>query len=200
MNILILDDHLLFGESIKKLIEENQIINSCIYVDNEKKFKKKLNTRLFDIILLDINLKNKSEKNGIELMKEILLDHKDIKIIILSSYNLPIYKKFAFKNGASAFVDKSVNIEELINIMFKVYEGKKTIENSYNESILTNREMEVLKEVCNGKSRKQIAKELYISERTLYNHIQNIYDNLGVNNGIEAFDKALKLGYLDPKI
>ncbi|MFQ9030214.1 MAG: LuxR C-terminal-related transcriptional regulator [Faecalibacterium sp.] len=51
-----------------------------------------------------------------------------------------------------------------------------------------------------GKTKHEIAQELYISERTLYNHIQSIYDKLGAKNAIEAYNKAIALGYITPLI
>ena len=56
----------------------------------------------------------------------------------------------------------------------------------------------MLKSICTGKTKKELAKELFISERTLYNHIQNIYDKLEVSNTVEAYNKAIKLGYIEP--
>lgn len=200
MRILLFDDHLLFGESLKKLFEEKEEISHCHYVDNELDFKKILEIREFDILILDFNLKNSSCKNGIELMKEVLIKNENLNVVILSSYDLPIYRKLALENGATEFINKSVSVKELIKILKKIL-GKDIMPNNiYIHDFLTDREIEVLRELCTGISRKEIAEKLYISERTLYNHIQNIYDKLEVNNGIEAYDKALKLGYLEPKI
>ena len=64
--------------------------------------------------------------------------------------------------------------------------------------VLTEREIEILRAICKGDIKKKIAKNLFISERTLYNHIQNIYDKLEVSNTVEAYNKAIKLGYIEP--
>lgn len=200
MRILLFDDHLLFGESLKKLLEEKEEISHCYYVDNELDFKKILEIREFDILILDFNLKNSSCKNGIELMKEVLIKNENLNVVILSSYDLPIYRKLALENGATEFINKSISVEELIKMLKKILGKDIKPNNIYIHDFLTDREIEVLRELCTGISRKEIAEKLYISERTLYNHIQNIYDKLEVNNGIEAYDKALKLGYLEPKI
>lgn len=65
---------------------------------------------------------------------------------------------------------------------------------------LTDREAEIIKAIGTGKTKHEIAQELYISERTLYNHIQSIYDKLGAKNAIEAYNKAIALGYITPLI
>ncbi|MDY3005927.1 LuxR C-terminal-related transcriptional regulator, partial [Anaerococcus porci] len=57
---------------------------------------------------------------------------------------------------------------------------------------------EVLKELIKGESKKEIAKKLFISERTLYNHIANIYDKLRAKNIVEAYNKAMEIGYINP--
>lgn len=63
---------------------------------------------------------------------------------------------------------------------------------------LTDREVEIIKAIGTGKTKHEIAKDLYISERTLYNHIQNIYEKLDATNSIEAYNKAIILGYINP--
>jgi two-component system secretion system response regulator SalR len=140
VKILLFDDHRLFGESLKKLLIESQFVSLCYYVERENDFFRTFREKEFDIILLDINLKNSSEKNGFEILADILSD-----------------------------------IE-----------------------VLTEREIEILRAICKGDIKKKIAKNLFISERTLYNHIQNIYDKLEVSNTVEAYNKAIKLGYIEP--
>lgn len=65
------------------------------------------------------------------------------------------------------------------------------------ENPLTKREDEVLKELITGKTNTQIAKDLFISERTLYHHIENIYEKLEVENKVELYSKSLELGYIE---
>ncbi|MDK7376904.1 LuxR C-terminal-related transcriptional regulator [Peptoniphilus harei] len=82
----------------------------------------------------------------------------------------------------------------------KVYKDEK-ISFDEDEKIiepLTKREEEILIEVLSGLTKKEIADKLYISERTLYNHLANIYAKLGAKNAIEAYKIALELGYIRP--
>ena len=103
MKILLFDDHRLFGESLKKLLIESQFVSLCYYVERENDFFRTFREKEFDIILLDINLKNSSEKNGFEILADILSINPDSKVVILSSYDMPIYKKMAFDKGAADF-------------------------------------------------------------------------------------------------
>lgn len=196
MKILLFDDHLLFGESIVKLLADYEI--DCDYVDLESDFIERVNRETYDIILLDINLSGRASANGIELMAEILKLDESLKIVILSSYDLPIYRKRAFQNGAVGYINKSVPIEDFIKTLREVKAGQFSKDsNEYMES-LTEREVEVLRAICTGEPRREIARRLYISERTLYNHIQSIYEKLEVVNAVEAYNRALELGYLEP--
>ena len=124
--------------------------------------------------------------------------YPDINVVILTSYDLKNYKETAYKLGVKDFINKSVEIDDLIERLVRVNEGKNKIFNINDKSLLTDSEKIVLKELVKGSNKKDIANKLFISERTLYNHISNIYSKLGVNNAIEAFNKAMELGYIEP--
>lgn len=196
MKIILLDDHKLFGSSIKLLLEEQDEIEFCDYVSTIDDLFKYLKIKNYDIVLLDINLK--SEKTGLELIGEVLEIYPDINVVILTSYDLKNYKDTAYKLGVKDFINKSVEIDDLIERLVRVNEGKNKIFNINDKPLLTDSEKIVLKELVKGSNKKDIANKLFISERTLYNHISNIYSKLGVNNAIEAFNKAMELGYIDP--
>lgn len=196
MKIILLDDHKLFGSSIKLLLEEQDEIEFCDYVSTIDDLFKYLKIKNYDIVLLDINLK--SEKTGLELIGEVLEIYPDINVVILTSYDLKNYKETAYKLGVKDFINKSVEIDDLIERIVRVNEGKNKIFNINDKPLLTDSEKIVLKELVKGSNKKDIANKLFISERTLYNHISNIYSKLGVNNAIEAFNKAMELGYIDP--
>lgn len=145
-----------------------------------------------------VDLYNSSEKNGFEILADILSINPDSKVVILSSYDMPIYKKMAFDKGAADFINKSVSMEELVERLKRVLCNKTYYNKIPDIEVLTEREIEILRAICKGDIKKKIAKNLFISERTLYNHIQNIYDKLEVSNTVEAYNKAIKLGYIEP--
>lgn len=196
MKIILLDDHKLFGSSIKLLLEEQDKIEFCDYVSSIDDLFKYLQIKNYDIVLLDINLK--SEKTGLDLIGEVLEIYPDINVVILTSYDLKNYKETAYKLGVKDFINKSVEIDDLIERLVRVNEGKIKIFNINDKPLLTDSEKIVLKELVKGSNKRDIANKLFVSERTLYNHISNIYSKLGVNNAIEAFNKAMELGYIDP--
>lgn len=193
MKILLLDDHKVFGESLKVLLEERGI--SCTYTSSIKNFYEEVE-KDYDIILLDINLKE--EKTGFDILDRI--HDKNKKIVILTSYDMINYKRLALEKGARDFINKSLDVDEVIERLEKVYKDEKISFNDEEKIIepLTKREEEILLEVLSGLTKKEIADKLYISERTLYNHLANIYAKLGAKNAIEAYKIALELGYIRP--
>lgn len=197
MRIIIFDDHKLFGESLKRVLLDSEVVDSCDFVSNEISFYNSIENSKYDIVILDINLKGESEVSGFEVLVSIKAKYPKQKVVILSSYDMPLYEKKAFENGATDFINKSVEVKDLILRLEKAFKGSSVNSSNYEES-LTEREKEILKEICKGKIKKELAKELYISERTLYNHIRNIYDKLGVSNSIEAYNKAIEHGYIEP--
>lgn len=194
MKIIILDDHKIFGESLRALLMESVEISQCDFVSEIEDFFKKIQTSSYDICLLDINL---DKKSGFDILRDLKSKKTNFKTIILSSYTNPIYKKKALDQGAAAFLSKSIDSKTLIEKISQISNGMWQDNEDYIENPLTNREEEVLKEIVSGKTNSEIAKKLFISERTLYHYIENIYAKLGVENKVELYGKALDLGYVD---
>lgn len=195
MKIILLDDHKLFGQSLKMLLEEQEEI-LCTYVSIRQEFLKMIQKETYDIFLIDINLKD--NKTGLDLIKDLINDNPKQKVIVLTSYDLDNYKDMAFDLGVKDFINKSVETHELLERIINVYKGNYKKIDKYIADPLTKREIEVLEELIKGSSKKDIAGKLFISERTLYNHIANIYDKLQSKNIVEAYNKAMELGYIDP--
>ena len=148
---------------------------------------------------MDINLKNISSEDGLELAKQILSNYPEQKIVILSGYDLPVYRNEAKKIGVKGFINKNTEPEMLIAFLSQIMQGKFI----FNGSIpfleeLTDCEKQILQLIAGGRKRKEIAGTLYISERTLSNHLQHIFEKLDVSSSVEAVTKAIQLGYLPP--
>lgn len=96
-------------------------------------------------------------------------------------------------------MNKEVEPEELLNILISICEGKTYFqqENSMIED-LTDTEKQVLRLLADGTKRKEIAKQLFLSERTVSNRLQHIFEKLQVNSAVEAVTKAIQLGYIPP--
>ena len=109
------------------------------------------------------------------------------------------YKKEAEKLGAKGFINKDIEPEELLHILEAINNGSTYFEKDgvYVEE-LTETEKQVLRMLANGIKRKEIAEQLFMSERTVSNHLQHIFEKLGVSSAVEAVTKAIQLGYIPP--
>lgn len=198
LKIILLDDHKIFGESLSRLLEEKSEISVCSYTNDVSKLFKLLDENIYDICLIDLSLNNSN--SGFDVLKRLNNENNCIKKVILSSYNNPIYKNNAYKLGADAYFTKSIDVDFLLENLKLICDGKyNRVDNLYKD-LLTRREKEVLKEIIKGKKNSDIAKELFISERTLYHHIESIYDKLKVDNKVDLYSKAIELGYIEPII
>lgn len=167
----------------------------CTYISRPEDLDANLKNA-YDILLLDINLRG--EKTGLEMIGGILEKFPDQKIVILTSYDLENYRQRAFEYGAKDFINKSIEIGDMMVRLRKVHEGKTQAKAVEIVNELSPREVEVLTELVKGDSKKEIAEKLHISERTLYNHIASIYEKFGVKNIVEAYNSGMEKGYINP--
>lgn len=199
MNILLVDDHALFAKSLEIAFDDYPEINSFQSLQNISEVVPAIQIVKPDIVLIDINLSNISNEDGLVLTKNILEVSPDAKIVILTGYDLPVYRHEAKKIGAKGFVNKNVEPDKLLEILLQIRNGKNyfPIENNYIEE-LTDSEKQILQLLSDGCKRKEMANILYVSERTVSNHIQHIFDKLTVSSSLEAVAKGIQLGYILP--
>ncbi|MEH2955006.1 response regulator transcription factor [Candidatus Merdisoma sp. JLR.KK011] len=199
INILLVDDHALFSKSLEIALSDYPEIKTFKSIHDISLLDKFIEEDAPDILLMDINLKNITSEDGLELAKQILSNYPEQKIVILSGYDLPVYRNEAKKIGAKGFINKNTEPEKLIAFLSQIMQGKFI----FNGSIpfleeLTDCEKQILQLIADGRKRKEIAGTLYISERTLSNHLQHIFEKLDVSSSVEAVTKAIQLGYLPP--
>ncbi|MCI8572036.1 MAG: response regulator transcription factor, partial [Lachnospiraceae bacterium] len=135
----------------------------------------------------------------LELAKQILDQYPEQKIVILSGYDLPIYRKESEKIGTKGFINKNTEPEILVSFLSQISQGAVI----FNREIpfledLTESEKQILQLIADGMKRKEIAATLYISERTLTNHLQHIFEKLDVTSSVEAVTKSIQMGYIPP--
>ncbi len=201
INILLVDDHALFATSLAIALEGYNEVEHLYSTQDIEKIDTLISEKNIDIILMDINLGNLSNTDGLELAAGIINANPKVRIIILTGYDLPVYRHEARKIGVSGFLNKNISPEDLIESLIHVYHGKTCFPSDNNEIIiedLTSMEKNILQLICSGQKRKNIAEELYMSERTLSNHLQHIFEKLNVSSTVEAVTKAIQLGYISP--
>lgn len=199
INILLVDDHVLFSKSLEVALSDYSEIETFKSINDISLLDKFIETDAPDILLMDINLKNITSEDGLELAKQLLHRYPEQKIVILSGYDLPVYRSEAKKIGTKGFINKNTEPEKLISLLSQIAQGKII----FNHEIpfleeLTDCEKQILQLLADGLKRKEIADTLYISERTLSNHLQHIFEKLDVSSSVEAVTKAIQLGYIPP--
>lgn len=197
MKILLVDDHKLFSQSLALVLDQTTSDVQVDMINSEEELPDDLGElTVYDVLVLDINLDKGFGCDGFELAERIQAV-VEVPILMLTGFDLPVYEYQAHKLELSGFVNKNIDTEDLLSILKHVKDGGRhfTTENWFIDE-LTPRERELLGAIATGRKRKIIAEEMYISERTLTNHMQSIMDKLEVNSTIEAIQKARELGYL----
>ena len=152
-----------------------------------------------DIVLMDLRM---PVMDGLAATRAILADDPNARIIVLTTYDgdEDIYR--ALQAGAQGYLLKDMFFEELEDAIRKVHAGAKRLPAVVAERLaermgaseLTLRELEVLQEIVKGKTNKEIATTLHISEATVKSHINNILGKLGVSDRTQAATRALQRG------
>ncbi len=207
ITIMIADDHLLMSEGIKQILELETDIDVIAQAEDGEEAIEKAVKYNPDVILLDINM---PKMNGIDVLRRL----KDLgvksNVIMLTIHEDREYLRETIKIGADGYVLKDSDADGLIKAIRDVNNGKTYIqpsiasllvndigrveENSDFQRIesLTKREYEVLILIAEGLNNKDIADKLYISEKTVKNHVSSIFKKLDVNDRIQAAIFAFK--------
>lgn len=201
MKILIVDDHILFAEGMKFLLESFEEEIDTLYASDFKSALRIINTKGFpDLILLDINL---SETNGLSLIKEFQDLNIWSPILIVSATDSHSVSEMALEKGALGFVSKSSDSTTLLHAIKTVMNGdvytpktESSTNNSSNRTKVTSRQYEILCLLSEGMLNKQIALELSISANTVKAHLHEIFRHFNVNNRTAAVQSAHKSGLL----
>lgn len=207
IQVMIVDDHKMVREGLKRILELNGDIEVIDEADNGKDLIKKLKTVKPDIVLLDINM---PVMNGIEVLEYLSKRKKSPKVLVLTVHNEVEYLMKAVDLGINGYILKDSEAEELIKAVHFVYKGETFIQPSMipllNSRLiarefdqdkvnkLSDRETEVLKLVSVGMFNKEIAKKLGISERTVKNHMFTIFKKIGVTDRTQAAIFAIRNG------
>ena len=205
IKVMLADDHVLMREGIRQLLEFDGSIEVIGEASDGEECLQKLEKVKPDVLLLDINM---PKLNGIEVLEEIKRKKINVKVLILTVHNEVDYLIRAVNIGVDGYILKDSESAELKKAIMTVMDGESYIQpklipmlnkrlitrDSDKEKLesLTGREKEVLIEVANGMFNKEIATSLHISERTVKNHISNIFKKLDVSDRTQAAVFAIK--------
>lgn len=205
INIIIADDHEMIRDGIKNLLEFDGKMKIIAEASDGLECLELLQTYKPDVLLLDINMPN---CNGLEVLEKLKSKKKKMKILMLTVHNETEYLMKAMEIGVNGYILKDSSSSELIAAINAILNGEEYIQPSLipalNSSLinkdidkekinsLTKREIEVLILVTNGSFNRDIAEALNISERTVKNHMSNIFKKIGVVDRTQAAVFAIK--------
>ena len=205
IKVMLADDHLLMREGIRNLLEFDGKIKVVDEASDGEECIERLIASQPEVLLLDINM---PKKNGLEVLQKIREDKINVKVLILTVHNEIEYLIKAVDIGVDGYILKdseSAELKRAIDIVMKgeSYIQPKLVPMLNNRLVsrdidkdkidsLTGREKEVLIQVANGMFNKEIATALNISERTVKNHLSNIFKKIDVSDRTQAAVFAIK--------
>lgn len=211
IRILLVDDHKIFTEGLYSILSQEDDIEVIGECQNATQTFEMLKNTPCDVILLDINLGNES---GLDLCKSITDQYSSIKVLAISMYHEESFITKMLKNGASGYLLKNTGRQELLKAIRCVHEGdtfqskevtdiilkglsrqKQQTKNIYQIKF-TRREREILDLIGKGLTTKEIATELFISDKTVETHRSNLLAKFEVKNVAGLIKLAIEYGYL----
>ena len=204
--VFIVDDHYMVIEGIRSLLQNEKGIEWMGHAMNADSCMAFLRQQQPDVILMDINLPDKS---GIDLCKDVKAKYPGIFIIGLSTFNQQSFIQRMMDNGASGYVLKNATQEELMDAIMTVLKGKTFLSEEASLSlrktepagkpVLTRREKEVLELIAEGLTNGEIAEKLFVSVTTVDTHRKNLLAKFEAKNTAELVKLAFyhKLIHLD---
>ena len=208
ISVLIADDHSMVRQGLKQILELEKDITVVSQASNGEEAVKMANLHKPDVILMDINMPG---MNGLQAIKELKQNKHPSRIIVLTIHEDREYLFKTLQMGAEGYVLKDAEPSVLIDAIRSVYNGQSYIQPNMTKELvkefnrvtlhekdkgeennLTSREIEVLGLIAEGMINKEIARQLYISEKTVKNHVSNIFKKLNVADRTQAAIYAFK--------
>ena len=201
IQILTVDDHPLLREGIAAVIHGEPDMVIVGEASNGREAIEMFRSKRPDVALMDLQMPG---LNGIDAIATIHQEHPQARIIVLTTYEGDVLARRALKAGATGYILKDMIRTELLEAIRAVHVGRRYIPQKiaaelaehYTEDDLTEREVEILREVARGMSNKIIAAHLSISEATVKAHMQKLMLKLGASDRTHAVNIAMTRGFL----
>ncbi len=209
MKLLIADDHAIVREGLKQIISEIPEIDFIDEASDGFDVFNKLKNENFQMLLLDISMPGKS---GLDVLKEVKDIYPNLPVLVLSVHSEEQYAKRVLRAGASGFIPKHADPDELKSAIIKVMQGKKYISNHFAEILadeisktetedgyktLSDREFQVFKLLAKGYSNKEISERLFLSDKTVSTYKARIFEKMNISNNAELIKYAIKHNLLE---
>ncbi len=210
--VVLVDDHDLLRRGIRMMLESEPDFEVVGEASDGSEALTLVESTLPDVVLIDVIMPN---KDGIEATKEIKDTFPKVGVVVLSGHDERQFIFDALKAGASGYLLKTAELDEVIATVKSVARGEAKLDPALASQVLTEfqtyqraeisevyqpltpREKEILQRMSDGLPNKTIASRLNISERTVTTHVANIYSKLHVNNRVSAIQEAIRRRLLD---
>jgi len=203
--VLIADDQTLFRRGLARLLEEDPRIALIGQATDGLDAVQKTAALSPDVVLMDLRMPG---MDGAEATQQIIREHPEVKVLILSTFEADSYVLQALKAGASGYILKDAEPAAIASSIMSVLSGERVMAGAVANRVLdlltgsstpkefydglTAREVEILKLMAKGQANKQIAFNLKISEKTVRNHISHIYEKLQIYDRAQAVLYAVR--------
>ena len=203
--VLIADDQTLFRRGLARLLEEDPRIALIGQATDGRDAVQKTTALSPDVVLMDLRMPG---MDGAEATQQIIREHPEVKVLILSTFEADSYVLQALKAGASGYILKDAEPAAIASSIMSVLSGERVMAGAVANRVLdmltgsstpkefydglTAREVEILKLMAKGQANKQIAFNLKISEKTVRNHISHIYEKLQIYDRAQAVLYAVR--------
>lgn len=192
IQIAIADDHELFRSGIRNMLDTHADFKVVVEASSGKDLLTKMGFDRVDILLLDVDM---PEMNGTEALEEVLQKYPETKVLMLTMYNQDEHMLYYLKNGASAYLLKDMSVEEMCTAIRSVHQTGRYITGKAAKVLfeeetkspdapisLSEREVQVLKLICQEKTTPEIAEELYLSPRTVETYRKQLLEKTNSKN------------------
>ena len=201
IRILTVDDHHLFREGVAAIIRTQPDMILTAQASNTQEAIERFREEKPDVTLMDLRV---PDIGGINAMITIRSEFPDARIIILTTVGGDVEVQRALEAGARAYALKSMPAAELLEVIRQVHSGKRKIPaeiaadlaEHYSDDALSNREVEVLRQVGEGNRNRDIADRLFICEETVKVHIKHIMQKLNASDRTQAFAIGVRRGII----
>jgi len=201
IKVLIVDDHPVVRIGLRTMLDSEDNISVIGMAESGSEAVKEVQRALPDVVLMDLRM---PEMEGTKAISELRRIQPDLRILVLTNYESDEYIFRALQAGAMGYLLKSTPQAEIVAAVEMIHANQRCIPPSIKErlpemigrEVLSQRELEVLTLVAMGKSNKEIAQSLSISDKTARNHVTSCLLKLGADDRTEAATTAMKRGII----